>query len=69
MVNWTMCKTMAAVLLLPTVAAIAAQAPQPRPEDTEQWTPEVPLVRPAAAASAPPPSGGQPNGLVSWQDT
>ena len=47
-------KMMLAALLLPALGA--AQALQPRPEDTEQWNPEPPLVRPGAAVSAPPPS-------------
>ena len=36
--------------------ALAALAQQPRPEDTEQWTPEPPVVTPDKAGDAAPPS-------------
>lgn len=40
-----------------TLALLLAQAaPVPRPEDTEQWSPEPPVVTPGAAVPAPPPS-------------
>ncbi|HEU4962070.1 MAG TPA: DUF1080 domain-containing protein [Sphingomonas sp.] len=44
----------ALLLILPTVAA--AQESKPRPEDTEQWSPAVPVVIPAPFASTAPPS-------------
>ncbi len=54
-----------------TFALIAAFAQQLRPEDTEQWTPEPPVVQPGAAATASPPSDaivllGPATGLGEW---
>lgn len=50
----------AAGLLAAAVAAAAAQGvqdrPKPRPQDTEQWRPEPPVVAPGPAVSVPPPS-------------
>lgn len=46
----------ALLLLAQAVPAPAAAVRPPRPEDTEQWTPEPPLVRPGPASPAPPPS-------------
>lgn len=46
----------AAALALLLQAAVPADPPKPRPEDTEQWEPKPPLVRPGPAAPAPPPS-------------
>lgn len=60
-----------AALLLP--ASGAAQTPRPRPEDTEQWTPVPPLVRPAPATAASPPSDAivlfGDGGLGEWVST
>ena len=52
--------------------ALAAAAQQPRPEDTEQWTPEPPVVTPGAVTSPAPPSDaivllGDRGGLGEWQ--
>lgn len=44
-------------LLIVAAAALAAQAQTgPKPEDTEVWSPEPPVVTPGAYAPAPPPS-------------
>ncbi len=44
-------------LLIVVAAALAAQGQGgPRPEDTEVWTPEPPVVTPGAYVSTPPPS-------------
>jgi hypothetical protein len=52
--------------------ALAAAAQQPRPEDTEQWTPEPSVVTPGAVTSPTPPSDaivllGDKGGLGEWQ--
>ena len=52
--------------------ALAAAAQQPRPEDTEQWTPEPPIVTPGPVTSPAPPSDaivllGDKGGLGEWQ--
>ncbi|HEX8667364.1 MAG TPA: DUF1080 domain-containing protein [Allosphingosinicella sp.] len=48
----------ATVVAASAVALLAAAAPeqQMKPEATEQWTPEPPVVRPGPAQPAPPPS-------------
>ena len=46
----------AASLLLLVPTAAAAQDAKPRPEDTEQWSPAVPVVLPGPFEAAPPPS-------------
>lgn len=65
-------RTVVAALLLPAIVG-AAQAPRPRPEDTEQWTPEPPPVRPGPATAAPPPSDAivlfGDGGLGEWVST
>ncbi len=57
--------------MIVTALALAAAAQQLRPEDTEQWTPEPPVVQPGSAASAAPPSDaivrlGPGTGLREW---
>lgn len=52
--------------------ALAAAVQQPRPEDTEQWTPEPPVVTPGLATSPLPPSDavvllGNSTALNEWQ--
>src|SRR3546814_18190658 len=42
------------LLLIPAIAA--AQDAKPRPEDTEQWSPAVPVVLPGKLEATPPPS-------------
>ncbi|MFL6734007.1 MAG: DUF1080 domain-containing protein [Sphingomicrobium sp.] len=54
-----------------TALALAAAVQQPRPEDTEQWTPVPPIVTPGPAISAPAPSDatvllGAGTGLREW---
>ena len=45
-------------MLTALVTLLAAQAaPTAKPEDTEVWTPEPPVVAPGAYAPAPPPAG------------
>jgi hypothetical protein len=46
------------LLLTALLAALAqpADPPKPRPEDTEQWTPEPPIVAPGPAQASAPPS-------------
>ena len=51
--------------------ALAAAAQQPRPEDTEQWTPVPPVVRPGPVTSPAPPADavvllGPKTGLREW---
>jgi hypothetical protein len=51
--------------------ALAAAIQQPRPEDTEQWTPVPPVVTPGPALSPAPPSDaivllGSKTGLKEW---
>jgi hypothetical protein len=46
----------AAALLLVTPVFAAAQDTKAKPEDTEQWSPAVPVVVPAPFGSAAPPS-------------
>ena len=41
-------------LLAQSPAATPAAAPQPKPEETEVWTPEPPVVTPGATDEAPP---------------
>ena len=53
------------------LTALLALAQQPRPEDTEIWAPEPPVVQPAPHASAGPPSDaivllGSDTGLGEW---
>jgi len=43
-----------AALLLPI--ALAEQTTRPKPQDTEQWSPAVPVVTPGDSATASPPS-------------
>lgn len=45
---------LASALLGSSALAVAAQ--EPRPEDTEQWTPEPPVVKPGPALASAPPS-------------
>ena len=45
---------LAAAGLVFAAAGAAAQPAGPKPQDTEQWTPVPPIVRPAAAPGAPP---------------
>ena len=57
-------------MLLELLALAAAQ--QLRPEDTETWSPEPPIVTPGAAVQAAPPSDalillGPGTGLDQWQ--
>ena len=53
---------------------LAAQSAQPKPEDTEQWTPVPPIVTPGATDAAPPSdaillfNGRDENQWVSAQD-
>src|SRR3546814_13844960 len=42
------------LLLIPAIAA--AQDAKPRPEDTEQWSPAVPVVLPGKLEATPPTS-------------
>src|SRR3546814_18836380 len=42
------------LLLIPAIAA--AQDAKPRPEDTEHWSPAVPVVLPGKLEATPPPS-------------
>ena len=63
-----------AALALLSHAAIATSEPvKPRPEHTEQWTPEPPLVRPGPASPTPPPSDAivllGASGLGEWVST
>ncbi len=70
---------MRSVLLFATlvVAASAVSAmqtdPKPRPEDTEVWSPEPPIVTPGPMASSPPPSDAvilfDGTGLDQWVST
>jgi hypothetical protein len=51
--------------------ALAAAVQQPRPQDTEQWTPVPPVVRPGPAVASLPPSDavvllGPGTGLRQW---
>jgi hypothetical protein len=51
--------------------ALAAAVQQPRPEDTEQWTPVPPIVKPGPVAPVAPPSDaivllGAGTGLREW---
>jgi hypothetical protein len=51
--------------------ALAAAAQQPSPQDTEQWTPVPPIVRPGPVVSPAPPSDavvllGPKTGLREW---
>lgn len=51
--------------------ALVAAVQQPRPEDTEQWTPVPPIVTPGPVASPAPPSDaivllGPKTGLKEW---
>ncbi|WNO52659.1 3-keto-disaccharide hydrolase [Stakelama saccharophila] len=46
----------ASFLLLALPFAAAAQEAKPKPEDTEQWSPAVPVVTPGNFESATPPS-------------
>lgn len=63
----------AAALALLAPALFAMQAAKPRPEDTEQWTPEPKIVTPGPATSAPPPSDAiillGKKGLGEWVST
>lgn len=43
-------------MLMIGIAMLAEAAAPPRPQDTEQWTPEPRVVTPAPYAPAPPPS-------------
>jgi hypothetical protein len=59
-------------MLTATIAlAAAALLQQMKPEDTEQWNPEPPVVRPGTAGSASPPSDAivllGAGGLGEWQ--
>jgi hypothetical protein len=47
---------LALALVATSAIAGATQEGKPRPEDTEQWTPEPPVVKPAPAITARPPS-------------
>ncbi len=62
----------AALATIPIFQALA-QAPQPRPEETEQWAPEPPVVTPGSAAATPPPSDAivllGASGLGEWVST
>ena len=54
-----------------SIALALAAAQQPRPEDSEQWTPVPPIVTPGPAVSAPPPGDalvllGPKTGLKEW---
>jgi hypothetical protein len=63
-------------MIIAAALALLAQAapadpPKPRPEDTEQWSPEPRLVTPGPAVAAPPPSDaivllGPDSGLGEW---
>jgi len=44
-------------LTLLVQAAVPAAAPAPRPQDTEVWSPQPPVVAPRPPAPAPPPRG------------
>jgi hypothetical protein len=46
----------AGLLLAATPLPAFSQDAKPKPEDTEQWSPAVPVVTPGQAASASPPS-------------
>jgi hypothetical protein len=46
----------AAALAALAQSATPAQPQKLRPEDTEQWSPEPPIVRPGPAVAVPPPS-------------
>ena len=48
--------TLVAALLVASSAAAMQTAPSAKPEDTEVWSPEPPVVTPGPIASAPPPS-------------
>lgn len=57
--------------MLILTAALAAFAQQLAPEETEQWAPEPPVVRPTSAGTAGPPSDaivllGGGDGLDEW---
>jgi hypothetical protein len=58
-------------ILFAALAALAALAPDLRPEDTEQWNPEPAVVTPAPASSAAPPSDAVlllgTDGIGEWQ--
>lgn len=47
---------LALALAASSAFAAATQESKPRPEDTEQWTPEPPVVKPGPAMIARPPS-------------
>ena len=50
------CAILSAGLLCVPLLAQTTRHARPRPEDTEVWTPEPPVVTPGAAATAGPPS-------------
>jgi hypothetical protein len=64
-----------AAMLALFVQALPASgaAPEPRPQDTEQWTPEPPIVTPGPAIPMPPPSDAivllGNGGLGEWVST
>ncbi len=63
-----------AVLAATVSLAFAQEAPKPKPEDTEVWTPVPPIVTPGATDAAPPSDaiilfdGSNENEWVSAQD-
>ena len=63
----------ASLALLTPGLVNAIQSPELRPEDTEQWKPEPPLVRPGPAIAVPPPSDALillgRSGLGEWVST
>jgi hypothetical protein len=65
--------TAAAALAVIAISHAFAQAPQPRPEDTEQWGPEPPVVTPGSAVGTTPPSDAiillGASGLGEWVST
>lgn len=58
------------MLMMIVALALAAAAQQHRPEDTEQWAPEPPVVTPGPATPAQPPSDAVvllgKRGLTEW---
>src|SRR5688572_19354547 len=47
---------LACAAMIIAALALAAAIQQPRPEETEQWTPVPPLVKPGPVVFAAPPS-------------
>lgn len=62
-----------AVAVAASAAVAATQEQKPRPEDTEQWSPEPPVVKPGAAIASRPPSDAvvlfDGSGLSEWIST